>query len=197
SEMSGLSHQIAAGRQRQICSHRDCSLHLPHCSRGQPSAQYRVMPGDNKGHAEHPGDGQSQPTCLQPVCVHQIRANESTQAGQRPDIKAKLFEPLDLSRRLRTEHPYLVPALLQPWGDTGDVAPDATGTGGQELSDLHGEPTSADGVRRRSAHIWASRAGARSRSIVVNTKTQTNATAQAPSTATTMPTSASSCDPAA
>jgi hypothetical protein len=44
--------------------------------------------------------------------VHQIRTNESTHAGQRPDIKAKLFEPLDLGRGLWTEHSYLVAALL-------------------------------------------------------------------------------------
>jgi hypothetical protein len=85
--------------------------------------------------------------------VNKIRPNESTHAGQWPDIKAKLFEPLDPGRGLRTEHSYLVAALLESWGDARHVSPDAPGTGGQELSDLHGEPTSADGVRRRNAHI--------------------------------------------
>ena len=38
------------------------------------------------------------------------------------------------------------------------VTPDAAGTGGQQLRDLHDEPTSADGTRRRSAQSWASSA---------------------------------------
>ena len=63
------------------------------------------MPGHNKGHTEQPCNGESQPTCLEPVCMHQIGANESTEVGQRPDVETKLFEPLDVSRRLRTEHP--------------------------------------------------------------------------------------------
>ena len=85
--------QIAAGPERQI---RPIAgpLRLPHRRWRESIAQHGVVPRHNKGYAEHPGDRESQPTCLQPVCVHKIGANEAAQAGQRPDIKAKLFETL-------------------------------------------------------------------------------------------------------
>src|SRR5512133_3076799 len=104
---------------------------------------------------------------------------------------------LGLGCDLRAEHPYLMATLLEPGGDARDVTPDAAGTSSQQLRDLHDEPTSAEDVRRRSAHIWASTEGARSRSIAVNTKTQSRAKAHAPNTATAMPTSVSSREPAA
>src|SRR5512133_189784 len=104
---------------------------------------------------------------------------------------------LGLGCDLRAEHPYLMATLLQPGGDARHVTPDAAGTSSQQLRDLHDEPTSAEDVRRRSAHIWASTEGARSRSIAVNTKTQSRAKAHAPNTATAMPTSVSSREPAA
>ena len=129
SETSGLSDKIAAGRQSQIRAHCHGSLHLPH--RRRAIAQDRVVPGDNKGHAEEPGDGgPSQPAFSPCACTRSAPTNRR-HPGQRRDIKTKLFEPLDLGRGFRTEHPYLVAALLQPWGDACYVPPDAPGTGGQ------------------------------------------------------------------
>src|SRR5215218_5870889 len=197
SEPSSRGNEIAAGAKRQIRPHCHGSLHLAHRCRRKSIAQDRVMPRHYEGYAEHPSDRDSQPTRLQSVRMHQIGANKPALAGERPNIKAKLGEPLGLGRGLWAEDPDLVTALLQPWCDARYVTPDAAGTDRQQLCNLHSEPTSADRVRRRSAHSWASSEGARSRSIAVNTKTQSTARVQAPSTAATMPTSVKSCEPVA
>ena len=191
-ELSSRSNEIAAGAKRQIRPHCHRSLHLPYRCRRKSIAQDRVMPRHYEGYAEHPSDRDAQPTRFQSVRVHQIGADKPALAGERPHIKTKLGETLGLGRGLRAEDPDLVTALLQPGCDARYVTPDAAGASRQQLCNLHGEPTSADDVRRRSAHIWASSEGARSRSIAVKTKTQRTARAQAPSTAATMPTSAKS-----